>query len=349
MDARLHPVGGALLSGPPGGNPHHHHHHLGMEHTTAHLPPPHSMPLNFAIRANTNTTGQITTEGPPTSTHLPVMETSGGGGGGRDSGGEEIDVEEEDSCPYPGDGAGALGDLPMSRPGGEHQGSAGQNQDQDLLGIASSSDESCGSASGRQQENYNFGQNYEDKDLEGKSKGRRNISKQPPQGKTVRLSINARERRRMHDLNDALDELRSVIPYAHSPSVRKLSKIATLLLAKNYILMQANALEEMRRLITYMNQTSPAPPPTCYETFSPYGRQMPPTAASSTSDKMPTAMYPQPPASPNCKHCDKVWPASHNHGNLQWWVVIFSCCYYTLETVVCVKSGIGIKSKWYRS
>lgn len=42
----------------------------------------------------------------------------------------------------------------------------------------------------------------------------------------------------MHDLNDALDELRSVIPYAHSPSVRKLSKIATLLLAKNYILMQ---------------------------------------------------------------------------------------------------------------
>ena len=42
----------------------------------------------------------------------------------------------------------------------------------------------------------------------------------------------------MHDLNDALDELRAVIPYAHGPSVRKLSKIATLLLAKNYILMQ---------------------------------------------------------------------------------------------------------------
>lgn len=58
------------------------------------------------------------------------------------------------------------------------------------------------------------------------------------QGKTVRLNINARERRRMHDLNDALDELRSVIPYAHSPSVRKLSKIATLLLAKNYILVR---------------------------------------------------------------------------------------------------------------
>lgn len=57
----------------------------------------------------------------------------------------------------------------------------------------------------------------------------------------VRLNINARERRRMHDLNDALDELRSVIPYAHSPSVRKLSKIATLLLAKNFILMQVRS------------------------------------------------------------------------------------------------------------
>nr|XP_019608923.1 PREDICTED: class E basic helix-loop-helix protein 23 [Rhinolophus sinicus] len=67
-------------------------------------------------------------------------------------------------------------------------------------------------------------------------------------------TINARERRRMHDLNDALDGLRAVIPYAHSPSVRKLSKIATLLLAKNYILMQAQALDEMRRLVAYLNQ-----------------------------------------------------------------------------------------------
>lgn len=60
----------------------------------------------------------------------------------------------------------------------------------------------------------------------------------------------------MHDLNDALDDLRAVIPYAHSPSVRKLSKIATLLLAKNYILMQANALEEMKRLIAYLQGTT---------------------------------------------------------------------------------------------
>ncbi|XP_078254697.1 class E basic helix-loop-helix protein 22 [Rhinoraja longicauda] len=77
--------------------------------------------------------------------------------------------------------------------------------------------------------------------------------------RALRLSINARERRRMHDLNDALDELRSVIPYAHSPSVRKLSKIATLLLAKNYILMQAQALDEMRRLVSYLNQGQSLP------------------------------------------------------------------------------------------
>ncbi|KAK5646412.1 hypothetical protein RI129_004876 [Pyrocoelia pectoralis] len=93
--------------------------------------------------------------------------------------------------------------------------------------------------------------------LQNKGKGR--------QGKAVRLNINARERRRMHDLNDALDELRSVIPYAHSPSVRKLSKIATLLLAKNYILMQANALDELRRLVAYLQGTATTtgivPPP----------------------------------------------------------------------------------------
>lgn len=95
-------------------------------------------------------------------------------------------------------------------------------------------------------------QDYHAKDLEGKLKPKKSSSGQ----KHVRLNINSRERRRMHDLNDALDELRSVIPYAHSPSVRKLSKIATLLLAKNYILMQAHALEEMRRIIAYLNHHS---------------------------------------------------------------------------------------------
>ena len=89
---------------------------------------------------------------------------------------------------------------------------------------------------------------------------KKNQNQNPP-FQAQRLSINARERRRMHDLNDAMDDLRSVIPYAHSPSVRKLSKIATLLLAKNYILMQANALEEMRKLVTYLSHTAGVPMP----------------------------------------------------------------------------------------
>lgn len=66
----------------------------------------------------------------------------------------------------------------------------------------------------------------------------------------IRLKINSRERKRMHDLNVAMDGLREVMPYAHGPSVRKLSKIATLLLARNYILMLSNSLEEMKRLVS---------------------------------------------------------------------------------------------------
>ncbi|XP_008316156.1 class E basic helix-loop-helix protein 23 [Cynoglossus semilaevis] len=97
----------------------------------------------------------------------------------------------------------------------------------------------------------------------GEDQASGSLIKKTKEQRSLRLSINARERRRMHDLNDALDGLRAVIPYAHSPSVRKLSKIATLLLAKNYILMQAQALEEMRRLLAYLNQgqslTSPVP------------------------------------------------------------------------------------------
>ncbi|EFP10497.1 hypothetical protein CRE_15804 [Caenorhabditis remanei] len=56
---------------------------------------------------------------------------------------------------------------------------------------------------------------------------------------TIKFPVFIRSFRcRMHDLNEALDDLRAVIPYAHGGSVRKLSKIATLLLAKNHIIMQ---------------------------------------------------------------------------------------------------------------
>ncbi|KAF7255529.1 hypothetical protein EG68_06910 [Paragonimus skrjabini miyazakii] len=62
----------------------------------------------------------------------------------------------------------------------------------------------------------------------------------------LRLTVNQRERKRMQDLNSAMDGLRCVLPYAHSPSVRKLSKIATLLLAKNYILLLSKTIEQLQ-------------------------------------------------------------------------------------------------------
>lgn len=91
-----------------------------------------------------------------------------------------------------------------------------------------------------------------------RSKRRESEGKREEEIQRLRLKINSRERKRMHDLNSALDGLREVMPYAHGPSVRKLSKIATLLLAKNYILMLSNSLEEMKKLLNdaYGNRTA---------------------------------------------------------------------------------------------
>ncbi|XP_036397430.1 oligodendrocyte transcription factor 4 [Megalops cyprinoides] len=81
----------------------------------------------------------------------------------------------------------------------------------------------------------------------GKAKSRAEPTKDDLQD--LRLKVNSRERKRMHDLNQAMDGLREVMPYAQGPSVRKLSKISTLLLARNYILMLSSSLEEMRKLV----------------------------------------------------------------------------------------------------
>lgn len=81
----------------------------------------------------------------------------------------------------------------------------------------------------------------------GKTKNRSELSKDEVQD--LRLKVNSRERKRMHDLNQAMDGLREVMPYAQGPSVRKLSKISTLLLARNYILMLSSSLEEMKKLV----------------------------------------------------------------------------------------------------
>nr|KAG5691726.1 hypothetical protein BaRGS_010229 [Batillaria attramentaria] len=39
------------------------------------------------------------------------------------------------------------------------------------------------------------------------------------------------------------------MPYSHGPSVKKLSKMSTLLLARNYIVMLTRTMDEMRRLL----------------------------------------------------------------------------------------------------
>lgn len=88
----------------------------------------------------------------------------------------------------------------------------------------------------------------------------------------LRSKINMRERKRMHDLNTAMDSLRDVMPYAKGPSVRKLSKIATLTLAKNYIQMLSKSVEEMKQLLDDIYRSSsalqrvpgPAPPASPY-------------------------------------------------------------------------------------
>lgn len=60
-----------------------------------------------------------------------------------------------------------------------------------------------------------------------------------------RLESNERERMRMHSLNDAFQGLREVIP--HVRLERKLSKIETLTLAKNYIMALTNVVCDMRQ------------------------------------------------------------------------------------------------------
>lgn len=69
----------------------------------------------------------------------------------------------------------------------------------------------------------------------------------------LRLRVNARERQRMHDMNLALDALRRAMPYAQGPAVKKLSKMNTLLLARNYILLLTRTLDELRRLLVASN------------------------------------------------------------------------------------------------
>nr|XP_002717033.1 transcription factor ATOH1 [Oryctolagus cuniculus] len=73
--------------------------------------------------------------------------------------------------------------------------------------------------------------------------------------KQRRLAANARERRRMHGLNHAFDQLRNVIPSFNND--KKLSKYETLQMAQIYI----NALSELLQTPSGGEQPPPPPPP----------------------------------------------------------------------------------------
>lgn len=74
--------------------------------------------------------------------------------------------------------------------------------------------------------------------------------------KTQRAKINLRERKRMHDLNAAMESLREVMPYGCGPTVRKLSKIATLSLARNYIVMLNRTVSDLKQKLDQMYRIS---------------------------------------------------------------------------------------------
>lgn len=92
----------------------------------------------------------------------------------------------------------------------------------------------------------------DEEDRAGPDEGERAPKRRGPKKKKVtaavlerfrvrRVKANARERSRMHGLNDALEHLRSVMP-CYSKT-QKLSKIETLRLARNYIWALSQALE----------------------------------------------------------------------------------------------------------
>uniref|UniRef100_A0A0N4Z637 BHLH domain-containing protein n=1 Tax=Parastrongyloides trichosuri TaxID=131310 RepID=A0A0N4Z637_PARTI len=63
----------------------------------------------------------------------------------------------------------------------------------------------------------------------------------------VRTCINSRERKRMHDLNNAMEDLRQSLPYSQNANCRKMSKINTLILATSWIKQMTKTNEDLRK------------------------------------------------------------------------------------------------------
>ncbi|KAG7265137.1 hypothetical protein CRUP_036829 [Coryphaenoides rupestris] len=142
-------------------------------------------------------------------------------------------------------------------------------------------------------------------------KSQRDLS--PEEQQELRRKINSRERRRMQDLNVAMDALREVmVPYASSspsspsspssssssssshshhpgaPPGRRLSKISTLVLARNYILLLGSSLQEMRQLLgeVSVGMGGVGPGSCCHLLLSP--ESLLTTSASSSSSSSPS-------------------------------------------------------------
>ncbi|CAB0042599.1 unnamed protein product [Trichogramma brassicae] len=94
-------------------------------------------------------------------------------------------------------------------------------QSSEAMGSATTRSRSTRSGSGRNRQQSS------------KTSGRSGSGSNAKERTQRRLESNERERMRMHDLNDAFQSLREVIP--HVACERRLSKIETLTLAKNYI------------------------------------------------------------------------------------------------------------------
>ncbi|XP_059152852.1 protein dimmed-like [Physella acuta] len=90
----------------------------------------------------------------------------------------------------------------------------------------------------------NLDEPSEKKSRSGKKSTKRRKGVSARERNLRRLESNERERMRMHSLNDAFQGLREVIPHVNLD--RKLSKIETLTLAKNYIKALSNVICNMR-------------------------------------------------------------------------------------------------------
>ncbi|KAK6177357.1 hypothetical protein SNE40_015475 [Patella caerulea] len=103
-------------------------------------------------------------------------------------------------------------------------------------GNPTGSDESCVMSSPDQ--DHSFGRNYKKEMAPGKIRGRRGKAKKvlsPEDLDSKRLLANSQERDRMDKLNSALETLRAHLPESSMLHNRRLSKIKTLTVARNYI------------------------------------------------------------------------------------------------------------------